>query len=467
MSNQKSSIRWVWVFAVLLIGTPIVLVGGAVYWWTARNSRATKELQQRREQVMARGLPVDGASFEAFRNATMDHRHSQEWMAAMDELASDEFTETYLGVPLFDVPRDEAPFTPGEPYEQETVVSDFLSRHRDLVDKLKSFLPDAGPIWTEMEFQSINTLLPYAQHSRHASRLLALDFEDAVRKSDESRAFESLMAMFGVARSLQGEPMLVCQLVHVATCDMALERLKIGIEEDLFSDEQLAMLQSKLDQLDDLAATHRLAVAGERACWQPVFDDPQLASESRTAAGPRPIDALYSLDLLERMERIPTENLDQFLEGHRELEADLEDDMDAGPLRQIELLISFLSLPATAAYARAMANHFTKIRLARLGIAVRLFKRTTRQFPRDLAELATVEFDVVKCSPTGGKPFGYRLDGGFAELWGFEIHNGQTLIGPALTQTPNQPIDPASVEMAVRDEWQYWYWKLQSTRIVP
>jgi len=60
---------------------------------------------------------------------------------------------------------------------------------------------------------------------------------------------------------------------------------------------------------------------------------------------------------------------------------------------------------------------------------------------------------IPPIAPIGDRPFGYRLDGETAELWGFRPET-------PLDVTPDAPTDFTSFEKDAQETWPYWHWVL-------
>ncbi len=202
---------------VVFLGLPILLCGGMLSWWVGRRAIAANELADKRAEIVARGLPIDDQSISDFRYQRMSHQNSERWMRVLDQLDSKPFTESGAGIPIVGVPKNEQPFVPGQPYKHAGKVRDFLTQWAELLAEIHEIAEGSGAIWTDIQFDSFNTLLPYVQLSRQARGSYALEYQDAVRRDDRDQVFHSLMAMIGVSRSMEEEPLIISQLVHDAT----------------------------------------------------------------------------------------------------------------------------------------------------------------------------------------------------------------------------------------------------------
>ncbi|MGB7329235.1 MAG: hypothetical protein WBD31_30415 [Rubripirellula sp.] len=467
MTNSTKS-KWFIVLIVLAI-LPMLMCGGLAAWWFGRNAMAAQELAARKSEIAARGLPIDDQSMMDFRAATMDTDESERWMEILETFDTDDFQATAKGIPIVGV-ADETLFTAANNWQGADRVSQFLNAHRKLRSELHDVLDGTTEIWTRVDFESFNTLLPYSQNSRAASRLLALEHLDAIRRDDHEQAFRSAKAMMAVARVQDKEPIIVCQLVSIAECSQALRHWKMMIELDTLTEPQLIELLEQLTQMDDFGVGFRLSIAGERAMALPMFDDPGQALDSGMPATltARPIDALSALDFYAQAEAVNTSNLNTFLTELSTVESDLDRKMkNAGLLTQFDNILSSLLLPAFSAYGTAIVRSTMERRLTKLGIAVRLYEKRFRVWPQSLTDLEKIDIELGPIAPIGKQAFGYQTQSNNADdakepitkaiLWGFAPRESGD-------QTPTQPVDLSQFDAENRSEYGFWNWQLSPSQ---
>jgi len=454
--SSKSGRTWlIPLFVLLLIG--MLLCVGPVVWWAWRRSNAFETLQQRRAALVDRGQPIDDASLEAYRESLMGKEKSQRWMAVLERIGSETYQQAAADVPVVGMVESEQPFIPGKPYPHDRQTRDFLEQWTDLRDAIHAVTEGSESIWTDIELDSFNTLLPYVQASRSAARLISLEFDDAIRRDAPDEAYGSLRSLIGIARSVEDEPLIISQLVHIALTQIALDKVKVAVEREWLSSEQLKTLLEELRAFDDFGRNYQLAISGERAMSQPVFDDlgrfGEQGVEIPKGFNQRPIDAIVSLDVLARAESIENDNLTAFLTNVVAVEQDFNEQMEqAGWLYQFDTMLTGLLTPAIGAFGRAVVRHAMSVRLAKLGIAARLFSQQHQRLPSDVNEL-TNTYDLGPVEPVGDRPFGYQRRDQMAELWGFD------------PQTPSDRT-PTAPEAAT-DETGYeafWLWTITADR---
>lgn len=444
---------------MVCLGLAVLLCGGPLTWWAARRSAASADVADRREEIRARGLPIDDASMEAFRVQTMGHEKSERWMNVLVEIQSQAFENSCRGVPVVGITEEDADYVYGQPYRFDDEVRQFLDQWAELREEIHDITEGTGPIWTDIQMDSFNTLLPYVQSSRSVARLLSLEFEDALRRDDRRQAFGSMMAMLGVARAFEKEPLIISQLVVIAIHSMGLKQLKVAVEYDLFDDVQLKKILEQLRAFDDFGTRYRLAIVGERAMSQPVFDDLQRFGEDvgmpPGGFNQRPIDALASLEIMEKAESITTDDLSDFFIQTAALDSDFNQQIQqAGWLEKLETIVTSLTVPALGAAGKAFVRSAMENRIAKIGIGLRLFEKRHDRWPASLDELSAADLDATLGSvdPAGNLPFGYRVLDGKAQVWGFDPQSPGD-------STPSEPIDVDQLGEH-EEHLKYWSWEL-------
>jgi hypothetical protein len=446
---------------VVLLGLPLLTCGGCLTWWFGRNEIARRDLERQRTELQSRGLPIDNQSLTDFRMERMDDKHSKRWMAILEQVESKEFQESCSLIPVVGMPKDEATYVPGQPYAHDAEAANFLKRWEPLRAEIHEITEGSQGIWTEIEFDSFNTLLPYVQNSRTVSRVLTLECEDAIRRDDRDQVFHSLMAMIGTARTLESEPLIISQLVHIALLSSAQRKVKQAVELNLLNEPQLLKILEQLRSADDFIAKFRLAIAGERAMSQTAFDDPsRLGKEAPKYMGARTIDALASLKMLSKAESIETEDLSEFFSQLKQLESDMQADLtQGGMLRKFDTILTNLTMPAWGAYGKAVVRSAMENRIAKIAIGVRIFELRSGRWPDSLDELTSdAKLNLGPIAPTGTEPFGYATSEQTAVLWGFPPQDVND-------RTPEAPVDPATLSSeSDQEQWEYWSWKLQPSK---
>jgi hypothetical protein len=453
----------------ILLGLPMLLCGGGISWWFGRQSIASQKVAEKRELLFSRGLPIDDESLSEFRYRQMNRERSDRWVKILQQISSKEYQDSCSNVPIVGALVDEEPFAPGQSYKHEDQVNPFLDRWHPIVVELHRVLRDdtghdvVGAIWTPIEFDSFNTLLPHVQSSRAVSRLLVVEYESAVRRDDPDQAFECVMSLIGVARSLEKEPLLISQLVHIAILGVAVKKVKQSVELDLFNPSQLRDVLAQLKHFDEIGTRYRLAIAGERALSQPVFDDPRRLDDEGAfflSSSARPIDALAALEFWENAEAVDTENLQKFSQQTQALvKKFMQDVSQASWLRKYDTKLTEMMTPALDSFSNAFVCSTLETRLAKIAIALRLYEKQNRRFPASLEELAGSgsDFQLGSTETASGQPFGFRIQDGVAEVW--SAHPSDVS-----RQIPEIPFDAELFSGDEKELLEITHWKLSPTQ---
>ncbi len=433
----------------------LLLCGGPLSWWFGRHAIANRRFQEQKADLVARDLPIDNASLAVYRERMMDKSKSERWVQILETVESEPFNQSATHLPIIGVPEDEQPFVPGQPWAHAEDVAEFLEQWSSLRKDIHEVTEQTESIWTYTEFDSFSTLLPYIQSTRSVARLLTLEHLDALRRNDREQAYHSLLGLIGVARAIETEPLMVSQLVHLATLGVAQQQLKLSLEADMLDDQQLHTILNQLQQIPPFGDRFRWAIYGERAMVLPAFENPSSLDDSLPATGARPIDALAALEVYAGMEAIDTDSLESFMADTMGVEQNFTQRQEqAGLLRKYDTLLTNLVVPALGAVSTAYTRLEMQTRIAKTAIGLRLYEHRFDRWPLSLDELSQLDTDLGSLQPLGPQPFGFRIVDGEAVLWGFDIHSGAT-------QVPNEPIDLDTLEEYERDSLEYWLWRLK------
>ena len=156
-----------------------------------------------------------------------------------------------------------------------------------ILDKMKASEPTLAELYAAAARRSCRFNLDYEQWnkpdkyaaalehftlSKWLFRFLALHAEAEMVVGRTDQALKDLTVMFRVDDGLKDEPLIISQLVRLADMSILLQPVGEGLAEQRWSEEQLRVLQERLQRSDLLGATVR-AFYGERdLCYNPAFD---------------------------------------------------------------------------------------------------------------------------------------------------------------------------------------------------
>jgi hypothetical protein len=255
--------------------------------------------------------------------------------------------------------------------------------------------------------------------------------------------------MYGCAIALQGEPLIISNLVSLAIAGMANSQLQSGILRNRFSQEQLAVLRQRILQSSDLRACSR-ALKGEVGLalksikQMQSFDNTvqPLFAKLLVHSGMADRVALRYVEIFETASQFPTEDLMQW----RLLMAGLEQPANPGTFlagRTNRLVSAFM--PSFSAYTGAQIRHKMASNMSLLAIAIRQFEHKQGRLPTELSQLSEFDIDLSKFHMVDGNIPAYRLlttsqtTESTAVLWGFNPQPTAENANPSLLPEPPLP----------------------------
>ncbi|CAD75400.1 hypothetical protein [Rhodopirellula baltica] len=465
----------VFVFLVL----PLSLIFLVLIWWFARQNIAAQELADRKNDLLASGLPIDAESLLDYRRERIDSSRSQEWQRILDEIESDAFQESGEDVPIIGLAYEEEPeeYVYGQPYSNHLIARDYLSEWSGLLQRIHLITEGSRGVWTPM---TTYDLFPRIGPTRDVSRLLRLEFDDALRRDDFDHANHCVLALIGNSRALEEEPMAVSQLVSVAILEFALDAIKTALQIDCFDDEQWRAVLEQLEGLEEIEPRYRRFLIGERAWVLPLFQDQTSMEElggdtiEYQLPGGHSIDALETLAMYDRLELVPTDDLTTFFEEIESLETLVQASFQSRSwLRKLDTQITEVTMPSLVLMNQAFVRSAMHVRLAKTAILARLFQHREGRWPSTIQEIHDAapgllssgdengNLTIGSLAPMGDRPFGLKVDQDELVLWGFEP-DSVTAATPVDPPTEQDFID-ADAEYApmLADSYlQRWLWNL-------
>ena len=238
-------------------------------------------------------------------------------------------------------------------------------------------------------------------------RFLTLHAEAELVSSHSDEALQDLRVMFRIDDGLKDEPLLISQLMRLASTSVMLQSVGEGLAEQRWSEVQLQVLQERLSRID-LPASTVLAFHGERdICFNPSFDrDPVL---------PRCWNRLEQLNLNRAFNDTLLPRIDL---ARREISPSVNHSMDLsfqdsyGAKGFSALLhhhmMANLELPGYAHVGEKVAFVQSEVDMAMLACALERYRLAQGQYPDTLNALvprfaAALPHDIIN-----GQPLKYR-----------------------------------------------------------
>lgn len=408
-------------YGVAALGVLIVCGFGVLYGVTTQRRNAARE---------GLSVPDSLAFYRDLQTKTVEPSpaekprspHSpRERMAAFDQLFKDTaFTnnDAEWGELIGDIGRYPSDWTD----EMRESLRKLVAAIEPYMQRIRDLAREDGPIYP-LDFSKGHAMeLPHLAPLRHSARLLAADALVAAESGDIGRGVDDIDAVLGLSDALQGEPLLISQLVRIAVAGIAFNSMRLLPESGL-APEYYERLMAHL-----AVADHREAFAsgfaGEAAIMEVFFNDPegiQLMSNSgdpielglvRLYASPlaAPLRNSDEAATLEILQQIQAAGALPFYEARPEIDR-VDERIDSLSFLQP---ISAMMLPALGRAMQAQARLEAMLDLAQLGLATEQFRDATGNLPPALGVVQEYLPGALPLDPFTGDPYVYRpTDPGF------------------------------------------------------
>jgi hypothetical protein len=416
-------------FLVLLL----LVVAGA---WIGSQRRLSAEWDQLRQ----RGEPASVAEIEAYYKVPRGKRDTTHlWLTAFAPLDTPQFQADGKDLPFIGPGDDSVPL-PGESWPQLSAAEQFLSKYRRSLDAMHQAAREGGHARFPTRFaDGISMLLPHAQQIRAGARLLALETVVSAHRRQPDAVMESVTTMFAAARSLEQEPILVCQLVRMALSGMARARIAWLLSADILDDEQLQALDAEL-ATSDYHQPLRRALMGERVIGLQAFANPR-------SLGPDFPNAPLGLT--------PSSDQTMYLQIMSQMISAAD---SAGPARKqaidridtrlkqlagnngakLRYPITLLMVPALSAFGEAGSRNEAERDATRTALAIERFRHREGRLPAKIDQLVPNYLGAPLIDPFDGAALRYRADA--AEYLVYSVGSNGVDDG-GVTQPPAPPAD--------------------------
>jgi hypothetical protein len=396
------------------LGLLAILLAAAIYYYI-RQQRMTSELQDlvaaldesepgwRLADLYQKGLDIPAEENSAVLILKLKPLVPRDWRKQDEEL-------------------DWAEVLPGDPLtaKQEATI-------RARVGRLEGALPEArklierprGRFKITPAADMISTLLPHLEDVRAAADMLAHDVYWRVHLGQYDEALASCQAGVNVARSLDDEPILISQLVHGTTMNLAVR----GVQHTLASGEPGAAALDKLQKsLEDANRqdAFEVSIRGERAAMHELFTNMTNGTVSfgqivklmggRGSTGIQDTAQEFAMMTSARASHIwMLMHFNAALEAGR-LPAARQDaqmkQLQQAPI-SAPMLAKFLA-PAWVKCHEAFRRNETRLRCAIVAVALERYRRKHGEWPADLAALMPEFLGKMPRDPYTGEALHYR-----------------------------------------------------------
>lgn len=293
---------------------------------------------------------------------------------------------------------------------------------------------------------SIAMRLPEVDDSRKAARLLAIDARREAAVGNYQRALEDTRALFGFARHIGSESLLITLLVSAAIHRMACDTLEAVLMNSDLTAEDLALVD-----VDAAYSYRRLSERGllaEEAFGLSTFSDLGegrwdygdfmklvAMSETHEWTSPPGVGILYRVFLLEDDVRAYRELFGEQSRAANMWYRDAKQRLGGFDARLHDRrpgLISGLLVPALARFGERMAEADARRRCALAALGMYRYRARHGSFPSELAPLAPEFVPLVPLDPYDGRPLRLKHDKDHVLIY---------CLGPDLVDDHGAPLD--------------------------
>jgi hypothetical protein len=450
-TKRLKSPRW---SAIAMLGL-IFCVGSSATWWIFRTT-AERSLNEKLRSLSDKGLPIDDASTAMLHRQLTSAENLDQWLTVLNTLSSKDYESRSSSLPIVGTDESSIP-QPVEPWQEEAQAEQFMQQFDIAVKSLLELSQDNGPVRFPIQFNSVNTLLPYTQNMRAAARILQLESVLAARAGDAEREFRAINGIIGCALANRGEPFFVSQLVSFAIHGMAIRQIQSAVESNRLTTEQFAKLRARLSPFSDIRSPFIASLKGELGTAS--------ASKLILHSGLGDRTARKHAERLEAALEIQTKDLQSFL---ADCENWVQDSDSGGLVRRLEDSLGQYCSPGLSNFSTTLVRVKMSNDLAILAIATRQFELTNGQLPSGLNELESQGIDLTLFHCLDGNLPGYvRSDSigldsetGRAILWSFDPRPSSDNPTLNLPASP-PPKTEKSRNKQVEFEALPWRWDLQ------
>ncbi len=399
------------IIALLLV----VIVGFLLFRFSLRS-----KLQSRLDAISAAGYPVTCVELDAWYAIP---EFSENAADTMIEAISHyyEWDKQYLNdLPVAGsakLPTRTEPMAEGT----KTLITEYLTDNKKALDLLHKGAAIEHSRYPADLTQGFYAPLPALGDVRQGAKMLKLEAVLYAEKAKPQLATDSVTAIFGVARSLAKEPILVSQLVRISCEALAVSALEKVVNRTELTDEQLVKLSQILENADDSTGIVR-AFAGERCIVveflkDPTSYDPSIFSNPPPLSTPlvtlckitglADTDALLCIDLMSNDMEIMQ------LEPHYRKEAVEAVEAKRNKISKIHILLN-IAMPSLSRCITLDLRGIARLRTARVALAVERYRLATGTLPDTLGELTPTYIAIIPKDPFDGKDLRYqKLGTGF------------------------------------------------------
>jgi hypothetical protein len=379
------------------------------------------KLRDRIDAVRAAGYPVTCAELDRWYGIPPDVENAAYTMEEAFLFLNAWDKEKSKSLPV--VGRAELPpRTEPLPAEMRTLIAEYVADNNEALELLQTGAEIEDCRYKVDLSLGMGTLMPNLSEMRKSVFLLKLKAILHADAGDGASAKHSAISCFGVARTLEGLPITVAQLVRSACQAIAVSTVEQIVNRTELTDEQLIELVQCVREGERICGLSD-ALVGERCMGISFFRGPEafdpayFGSDSAVFAGP--LLAMYkAVGLADADAAIYLDLMDGYMKSvqlppHERQKAADAVDARLRATSKVHVLLHTI-MPSLSRVTTIELRTVAHLRAADAALAVHRYRLTAGKLPDKLADLVPAYLESVPKDPFDGDELRYKkLDPGF------------------------------------------------------
>ena len=390
-----------------LISIPCVVFLGIGLVNGRREWMASRQLERKLQPLRDAGSPVgDAAMSRRFRDATSD-AGTAAW-SRINLLCNAFRWQAVDSLPVVGTQELPARIAPDTAWDADKPVGAYLAAIKPILDLIHASAEVPMPVWQPVEFRGVQTLLPHLQESRQVARMLRLESEHALFHREPARAMRAIDSLQATAAAYDWHLFMVGELVHLALYQIYLDSISRSLNVDLWNQEQLDSLLTRLRAELPIEEKWRASLAAEQLMIIATLEN----NSNWARHAPTPLLPLWStptarLELYNTYDELMTladAGADQLSTRSRQWEESFVRQAASG-----DSMLQGLFFPAIHPFALALDRASDKRKMTLTAVAIKIYQTKFDRWPEALSELARLGLrDTDWILRTQG-PIGYEV----------------------------------------------------------
>jgi len=306
-----------------------------------------------------------------------------------------------------------ARIAPDTAWAADKPVGAYLAAIKPILDLIHASAEVPMPVWQPVEFRGVQTLLPHLQESRQVARMLRLESEHALFHREPARAMRAIDSLQATAAAYDWHLFMVGELVHLALYQIYLDSISRSLNVDLWNQEQLDSLLTRLRPELPIEEKWRASLAAEQLMIIATLEN----NSNWARHAPTPLLPLWStptarLELYNTYDALMTladTGADQLSTRSRQWEESF--------VRQGDRMLLGLFFPAIHPFALALDRASDKRKMTLTAVAIKIYQTKFDRWPAALSELARLGLRDTDWTLRTQGPIGYEVAGTGVELF--------------------------------------------------